>query len=232
MSAGHTVETAKRTHAVLEVRTLSDSTVALRLERKGLAFEPGQYINLGFPGGMHMREYSIYSAPDDEALEVLLKVVDGGLLSPQLGRVVPGSRLRVDGPFGSFVIPPDERRGKKLFVSTGTGIAPFRSFVRAYPDLDYCVIHGARRLEERYDWHEYAPERRLACISGEAGGDFHGRTTEWLREELLRDRSLEEVIGPDTRCYLCGNCDMIYEAQDILREAGVSGDAISAEVYF
>jgi ferredoxin-NADP reductase len=224
-----------------------------------MRFEPGQYVNIGFPGEMYMREYSIYSGPEDEHLEILVRVVDGGLLSPKLDRVTPGTELQVDGPFGFFTIPEDARHGTFIFVSTGTGIAPFRSFVRAYPELDYLLIHGARRLDERYDWDEYAPDRRIACISREEGGDLSGRTTDWLRRRLLdveegseaadpppggaegargkpsgdeKGPSAGKPVGPGTRYYLCGNCDMIYEAVDILRAAGVSGDKVYSEVYF
>ncbi|MFW5797771.1 MAG: FAD-binding oxidoreductase [Spirochaetota bacterium] len=221
-----------RSHRVVELRRLTESTIAIHLERLGMRFEPGQYVNIGFPGEMYMREYSIYSAPGDEHLEVLVRVVDGGLLSPKLARVTPGTELQVDGPFGSFTIPEHARDGRFIFVSTGTGIAPFRSFVRAYPALDYVLVHGARRLDERYDWKEYAPDRRIACISREAGGDLSGRTTDWLRRRLLDVQDGSEPTGPDTRYYLCGNCDMIYEAVDVLRAACVSGDKVSSEVYF
>jgi ferredoxin/flavodoxin---NADP+ reductase len=211
------------THSVRSIEWLTDSTFTIEMGRDGFTFEAGQYINVGLPNDIEMREYSLYSAPEDETMAILVKLVDSGLVSRKLSQVTPGTALRVEGPFGFFTIPEAERSKPLLFVSTGTGISPFRSFVRAYPDLSYTLVHGVRYTNELYNWDEYRPESRIACISRESGGDFSGRTTDWLREH---------DIDPESRCYLCGNCDMIYEAYDILRDKGVTSDDIHAEVYF
>ncbi len=215
------------TREVRYIRWLTETTFAVGLEDDGLRFEPGQYVNVGMVDDIEMREYSIYTAPEDDVLEILVRRVDQGLVSRKLGALCAGAKLRVEGPFGFFTIPQEERESSHLFVSTGTGIAPFRSFVRAYPELDYTIIQGVRYRRELYDWDEYRADRRVACVSREAGGDFRGRTTDYLRHHAQHHR-----IGPDTRCYLCGNCDMIYESYDILRGFGVASDAIHAEVYF
>ena len=39
-------------------------------------------------------------------------------------------------------------------------------------------------------------------------------------------------VDPRTLCYLCGNCDMIYETFDILKRHGVPPEQLYAEVYF
>jgi ferredoxin--NADP+ reductase/benzoate/toluate 1,2-dioxygenase reductase subunit len=211
------------THPVRAIEWLTDSTFVIAMERNGLTFEAGQYINVGLPDDIEMREYSLYSGPDDESVEILVKLVETGLVSRKLSQVTAGTDLRVEGPFGFFTIPEPDGSKPLLFVSTGTGISPFRSFVRAYPDLDYTLVHGVRYTDELYHWNEYRPKDRVSCVSREPGGDYHGRTTDWLREH---------EIDPTCACYLCGNCDMIYEAYDILREKGVTSDNIHAEVYF
>ncbi|NBC29650.1 MAG: oxidoreductase [Spirochaetes bacterium] len=211
------------THPVRAIEWLTDSTFVIEMAREGLTFEAGQYINVGLPNDVEMREYSLYSAPKDGTMAILVKLVDSGLVSQKLSQVTAGSGLRVEGPFGYFTIPEPDRSKPLLFVSTGTGISPFRSFVRAYPDLSYTLVHGVRYTNELYDWNEYRPESRISCISRGGGGDFPGRTTDWLRKH---------DIDPESRCYLCGNCDMIYEAYDILRDKGVTSDNIHAEVYF
>lgn len=210
-------------HRVRELRWLSDLTFAVSLERGDLDFLPGQYINVGLPDEIDMREYSVYSGPEDEELEILVRYVEQGLVSKRLAGLGAGDELRVEGPFGFFTIPEEVRDRPLLWVSTGTGISPFRSFVRAYPGLDYRLIHGVRRASELYEWSEYDPSRRVACISREAGGDYSGRVTDYLREHPVQS---------GTHCYLCGNADMIYEVYDILQDQGVDSDLIHAEVYF
>ncbi len=211
-------------HAVELVRELGGNAFVVRAARNGMQFEPGQYITVGLFGRIDAREYSVYSAPQDGFLEILVKEVDDGYVSPQLHSVRPGDILAIDGPFGYFTIDPEARDNRKfLLVATGTGISPFRSFVRAYPKLDYTLLHGVRFREETYEADGYDPARYLSCVSRGDGGDFSGRVTDFLRQS---------PVAPDTLCYLCGNCDMIYEAFDILKEQGVPPEQLFAEVYF
>lgn len=71
-------------HEILDIRHLTDSTFVLRFERKGLEFEAGQHICVGPPNGIHTREYSIYSSENEEYIEILVKEVVNGLVSPSL----------------------------------------------------------------------------------------------------------------------------------------------------
>jgi ferredoxin--NADP+ reductase/benzoate/toluate 1,2-dioxygenase reductase subunit len=212
---------------VQEVRFLTESTFVLRFDRNGLEFDPGQYVSVGVRGDINMREYSIYSPVDEPFLEILVKRVDEGHVSRALAQLKAGDELEVDGPFGFFVIGEAERRGREfLFVSTGTGISPFHCFAGSYPDLNYRLLHGIRTREERYEYDDYQGELITTCVSRETcegPGLVPGRVTDYLREH---------PVSPDTLCYLCGNCDMIYEAFDILKGHGVSPEQLFAEVYF
>jgi ferredoxin--NADP+ reductase/benzoate/toluate 1,2-dioxygenase reductase subunit len=157
-------------------------------------------------------------------VEVLVKVVPGGLVSSLLRRTAPGEALEMAGPFGRFVIPPEAREGGRLlFVATGTGVSPFHCFALSYPDLEYRLLHGVRSLEDRYEHQTFPPDRYLSCVSRVEGGDYTGRVTAWLAAH---------PVPPDTRCYLCGNSDMIYDAVAVLREQGVPREHMFAEVYF
>ena len=212
------------TRQVEALREVGGEAFVVRMNRGNLGFEPGQYLAVGIEGQIDAREYSIYSSPGQEYLEILVKEVEEGYVSPRLHALHAGQRLFVDGPFGYFTIPEEQRTaGKFLFVATGTGISPFHCFALAYPQLDYRVLHGVRRLEDRYEMDVFDRARYTACVTREDGGDYRGRVTDYLREH---------PVDPDTLCYLCGNCDMIYEAFDILKDQGVSPEHLFAEVYF
>ena len=215
-------------HRVRALRRLSPSAYVLRLERGGLAFEPGQYVTLGLPGSTARREYSIYSGSGDPFLEVLVKQVEGGAVSHQLARLAPGAVLELDGPFGYFLVAEAARSRPLLLVASGTGIAPFHCFTRSYPDLNYRLLHGVRTAAETYDRGVYPAGRYLACVSREpaaapAPGWFRGRVTAYLRQH---------PAAAGTLCYLCGNSEMIFEAFDILKAAGIPSTDLFAEVYF
>jgi ferredoxin/flavodoxin---NADP+ reductase len=212
------------THHVRHVRHLNTGTFVLRFDRHDLQFEPGQYVNLGIPGSIARREYSIYSGTGDDFLEVLVREIEGGLVSPALKCCEPGDALSVEGPYGLFITDPAGRStARYLFVGSGTGIAPFHCLVRCYPGIDYRVLHGVRTSMERHDDEEFEPSRYVACVSRGEGGDYQGRVTQYLRRN---------PADPGGLCYLCGNSAMIYEAFAVLRDQGVPRQHLFAEVYF
>lgn len=217
--------TKTETLKVIGIRYLTDSTYVLRFERKDTPFRAGQHILLGMKNDIQAREYSIYSSEQDDHFEVLIREVREGIVSKQLKHTSPGDPLNFENPVGYFIIKDEDIRTKKfLFIASGTGIAPFHSFVRTYRGLDYMVIHGVRHAGEAYDRKDYDPKRHVLCTSRDKKGDFHGRVTDYLRQHPIEDK--------DTLCYFCGNCEMIHEAYDILLKQGVRSENLFAEVYF
>jgi ferredoxin-NADP reductase len=141
-----------------------------------------------------------------------------------LKKLKPGNKVEVDGPFGFFRFQPEMFPVQDfLFVATGTGISPFHSFVRTYPDLNYRLIHGVRYLNEAYEHDHFEKKRVTLCTTGDNNGHFNGRVTDYL--------SLQD-ISRDTQCFLCGNSQMIQHAFDILTNKGVPVQNIYSEVYF
>jgi len=205
------------------VRHLTESTYILKFSRNGMQFKPGQHLVIGMPGSSELREYSIYSGSNDPDLEVLIKEVDEGLVSRQLKSLKPGEKLDVRGPYGFFLTKAADDGQKLLFISSGTGIAPFHSFVRSHPDADYTLIHGIRNIEEAYESGDYAEERFISCTSRDERGDYQGRVTDYL---------LECDLDPRFQVYLCGNSNMIFDAMDVLRARGIRQRQIFTEVYF
>ena len=217
---------ATRTHRVLERRDLSPGVFVLRFTREELRFVPGQWINVGPGGRREQREYSVYSSPREEFLEILVKEIPDGSVSPALRRCRPGDSVEVEGPHGAFTLVEGARETPRfLFCATGTGVSPFRCFAQSRPGLDYLVLHGVRSREDFTETGVFDSRKYVPCVSrGPAGeGAYPGRLTSWLRAA---------PIDPSTYCYLCGNSDMIYEVYGILRDEGVSREQIFAEVYF
>ncbi|KAF0235822.1 MAG: flavodoxin reductase family [Prolixibacteraceae bacterium] len=213
-----------RKHKVISVRNLTDSTFVIRLERMNFQFQTGQFVILKIPGSAEKREYSVYSGEDDDFLEVMVRKIEGGKVSGRLKKLKPGTEIEVEGPFGFFKFNPGMFSSQKfLFVATGTGISPFHSFVRTFPDLDYQLVHGVRLKEEAYEHADYQKEKVVLCLSADEGGDFYGRVTDYL---------FTQKIDRETNCFLCGNSEMIYEVFDILTGKGIPVSNIYSEVYF
>ena len=211
-------------HKLINIRNLSPSTYVLRLEKEGISFKAGQCFNLGIKGSGVNREYSIYSGEKDPYLEFLIKEVQGGTVSPALRKAQKGEAIELYGPYGSFTIDPNQiNQGRFLFIGTGTGIAPFHSFVCSHPALNYRIIFGIRTLSEQYDLIDYDVSKIVCCISRERWKGFNGRVTSYLKEVSL---------DPKNIYYLCGNLKMIHNVYELLRESGVSGDQIFTEAFF
>ena len=209
---------------VQHTRQLTDSTYVLRFDRNGIEFTAGQHVILGIKDQSNAREYSVYSSESDEYFEVLIKEVLEGDVSKKLKKLTPGTQLQMDGPLGFFNLNPLQiPNSRYILIATGTGIAPFRSFVRSYPGLNYTILHGVRYGNEAYDRNEYDPSRYILCTTGDQSGHYHGRVTEYLR--LVS-------IDPEAEYYLCGNVKMIHEAFDVLSEKGVKSEHLHSEVYF
>ncbi len=211
-------------HKITQVRVLTESTFVLRLDRGNKQFKAGQHIIVGLKGELNQREYSVYSGEKDDYLEILVREVLDGNVSLQLKQCKPGQLLQVNGPFGSFGLETFDMFSRNLvFIASGTGVAPFHSFVRSYPGINYILIHGVRYKNEAYERNDYDPHRYILCTSRESNGSQNGRVTRFLAGYKV-DR--------DMLFYLCGNNNMIYEVNHILAEKGIPSENIFSEVYF
>ena len=106
----------------------------VRFDEEPTPFEPGQYMTIGVfvDGKIVQRPYSVASAPHssgDTGYEFYLRLVVGGTFTPILWDLPVGHRMRMIGPKGKFLLEPDDDR-THLFVSSGTGNAPFISMMR------------------------------------------------------------------------------------------------------
>jgi len=218
------VKTKNSIVQVLDTRHLTNSTYVIRMERDGMEFEAGQYISLGLAGNAEKREYSIYSGSEEDYIEVLVKEIDEGIVSKQLKHLQTGSHAEMDGPFGFFTLDEANRGGKELvFIASGTGIAPFHSFIKSYTGLNYKLVHGVKYGDEAYEYEDYKPGSYILCTSRDNRGDYQGRVTDFLMAQPVKS-------GADY--YLCGNSQMIHEVYDILKDREIDTDRIHAEVYF
>lgn len=219
-----TIET-DTTYKVLDKRFLTDAAFVIRLERNGMEFLPGQHIVAGIKGDYNTREYSIYSGAKDPYLEILVKEVPEGYLTRKLKKLAPGDKMNIYGPMGYFIIDPEKIKTHQfVFIASGTGIAPFKSFIKSHKELDYKILHGIRYGEETYESSDYDSERYISCTSRDDKGKFKGRVTDYLKQNDFSDNTL---------FYFCGNSEMIFDAMQILSSKGiVERERMFNEVYF
>lgn len=210
---------------VLEIEELTTHTFVLKTERPNRPIRAGQCFNIGLPNHSINREYSMCSEAEANYIEFIIREVEDGVISPKLARVTAGDKVELFGPYGDFCI--DKTIEKKcrnyVFIASGTGIAPFTSFVKSFPSINYTVIHGIRNEDETYKSYEFKAGSYIPCISQPLNGSKPVRVTDYIKQNGIKKESI---------VFLCGNRNMIAEAFDLCREAGVSGNDIYTEVFF
>jgi len=133
-------------------------------------FKPGQFMTLDLPiheqRNRRWRSYSIASMPDESnVIELVIVSLNGGTGSQYIfENIHVGSAITLRGPQGIFVLP--QHLDKDLYlISTGTGIAPFRSMVEyvfhhSIPHKQINLIFGTRTKADLL----YADEMRECPI--------------------------------------------------------------------
>ncbi len=210
---------------VLEIEHITDSMFFMSLERSGFQFIPGQSVSLG----PHLRyyknrDYTICSGIDDDELRFLIRAVKKGEYSQYFKILKPGDKVDVVGPYGEFWIEkPDDPEREYLFIAMGVGLGPFLSFVKSYPNLNFTILHGIRTKKDLPVSRELQTERYISCISQEKGGGFHGRVTDYLKQN---------EISKTAYCYICGNPYMLRQTCGILIDKGIPEERIYIEPYY
>lgn len=117
-------------------KTIAKDIIELRVKKpEAFTFKPGQFVLFQVPlisnaQDIQPRAFSIASAPHEDELLFLIKLLEQGRASQWLReQVKEGTQFVFTGPFGNFVLAPNEEK-KLIFVATGTGMAPFRSIWR------------------------------------------------------------------------------------------------------
>jgi ferredoxin--NADP+ reductase len=213
-------------------------------------FEPGQYMTIGVfvDGRIVQRPYSVASAPSDAGhtgYEMYLRLVEGGTFTPILWRLPVGQRMRMIGPKGKFMLQPGDDR-THLFVSSGTGNAPFVAMMRqALIDgqprravflngVSHVRDLGYRDLIERWEASGEYPVTFVPTISRPIDPSNAGWTGRTGRVETIVAPVIEELgLRPDdTVAYLCGNPDMIQTTEAMLLELGFPEESVHKELYW
>lgn len=245
------VEREQLNSALIRFRVAADSGVPP-------PYLPGQFVSIGLPPRdpsqvppgtkLIKRPYSVSSLPGEQTVEFFVRLVENGALTPGLFALGLGSRLWMDERFlGRFTLealpeaPAAEERDL-LLISTGTGIAPFISMLRAYPPgaagfgptapcRRMTLVNGVRIASDlgyrrELEWlsvHAQGFRYLPACTREPAGSRWPG-----LRgrlPELFERPDLESLLGfpldPNhVQVMLCGNPEMIDSLGTLLMARG------------
>jgi len=216
--AVHALPEGKHRATLVSKRCLTPSVweTVLQLDGRIGPWAPGQFARLHV-GDDAWRDYSIAGLEEDR-LRLLVSTRTGGRGSQFIENVDTGARTVVELPLGGFGLTDSGRR--RLFIATGTGIAPMLAMFAQAPGLEHdTLLFGCRHREEDLTTKISSPMPGtvVRCLSREkAPGAFHGRVTQAVTA-LAHDLRLD----PDgTDVYLCGSAAMVADTRHVLEREG------------
>jgi ferredoxin--NADP+ reductase len=210
-------------HRVIRVHTVNDDLFELAVERNGLDFMPGDCAAI-YTGDDKSRPYSIASGANEDELRFVIRMMAGGEVSPWLMVRKPGDTIRITPPFGWFRPGQEIGDAPFVFIATGTGIAPFLSYMRTFGKPPVQCLYGVRRNADAVGLAQlrgFCPTR--LAVSREPTEHHHGRVTDLL--DTL-------PLAPDVHFYCCGLESMVNDVADWLQARGVGLMRIHREVFF
>ena len=212
--AGRYTATVK--HASWITPTIRDITLQLPTRA---TWEPGQYA-LVRVAPYQWRPYSL-ATPSGRIVRLLVDTRTRGHGAAWATHAVPGDQVTLELPYGHFLHdaatgdthPDDTPRRRRIFIATGTGIAPFLAeFSDAARANDTLIVGYSTTSDDLTSRLTATLPRVVTCISREdAPGCFHGRVTHYLRAH---------GIDPHADYYVCGSPLMVADVTRLIRDAG------------
>ena len=236
---------AAYTVALRERVEVAEHTLGLSFDKPAnFAFKAGQFLDMILLNPSetdtegNRRAFSIASAPHEGQLFFATRLRQSAF-KRVLSTMAVGSEVRIEGPFGNFVLHGDAAR-PAVFLAGGIGITPFRSMVRraSKEQLAHRLIlfYANRRPEDAPFLNE------LQALQSEnanytfvptmtAGGQrarSWGGETGHITQEMIA-RYVERSGGPVY--YIAGPPAMVEATQKLLSQAGISDDDIRADEF-
>jgi predicted ferric reductase len=225
---------------VVDVTRESDDAVSVTMEGRQLGrlrTKSGQFFIWRFldgPGWSRGNPYTISAAPGDNRLRVTVQAAGDG--SGRAARLRPGTRVFIEGPYGSMT--SDRRRHSRvLLMAAGVGITPIRALLE---DLPYAP--GEATLVYRYSRaHDAILTREIDAIAAHRGVDVRylpgprRADGSWLPtgSDGVRDdvEGLELIVPdvPDRDIFVCGPPAWITAVRRAARAAGATREQIHTE---
>jgi NAD(P)H-flavin reductase len=222
---------------VVERAPLSASVTRLRLRlAEALPAQAGQYVTLH--RAEVARSYSIAALPEPDVLELHVRHLHGGQLSPYLcTEAAPGDELSVQGPLGDCVYLAGRPEQPLLLAGTGTGLAPLWGILHdalaAGHHGPIHLFHGAvgaaglylveelRQLAARHPNLHYA-----ACVLSAVGappGVEEGALDRVIARHLPRTAGM--------RAFVCGDPALVALLKKKLYLSGTALRDIAADAF-
>ena len=222
------------------------------LEPKEIDFKAGQYLILKIND--QSRLYSIASPNfQKDSFELLMEIIEGGLGSTYLSNLKIGDQAVFQGPAGVFTLKESPR--PKIFLATGTGLAPIRSMIKSILNFKFKIPNlylfwGLKTYQDTYLFEELKQLSNESmdkftfkiCLSQEKNLELIGNEDREYFAPGRIQNSLESVIFGNNQLkseenlanfdyYLCGSRQVVESLRQYLEEKKVPKEQIFFEKF-
>lgn len=207
-----------------------------------LQFSAGQYMILRV--GEVCRLYSILSTPSQKGkFELLVEIVPNGIGSTYLANLTVGDSAYFQGPAGIFFIKED--RPQKIFLATGTGIAPILSMVKTLlssgGNEELYLYWGLRAKNDLYLVDEiqsltvaHSNFKPMICLSQESDEGLFadplyrkGRINMYVHGHITKNLEIKN----SATFYICGSQPVVESLRTFIAENGIEKANIHFEKF-
>lgn len=212
--------------------------------KTNFSFIPGHYLTLEaiINHEKVRRAYSIWKAPFENEISVLIKEIEGGLFSSFANNQLNvGDSINVSNPMGNFELVKSQSNSTTFFAA-GSGITPIISMIKQQlfdnagntVTLFYANQDTANVIfKEELDKLENSFPKQLSIYhlftrEDSSVNQFKGRITESKCAELQEAGALKTNSDG---YYMCGPEEMILSSKDFLISQGVKSDHIHFELF-
>ena len=199
-----------------------------------LIYKPGQYISVKVSED-RINSYSIAGNDGPNKFMVLVDISPGGPGSKFFEALKVGDKISYLGPFGVFTLKENDNAKELIFLGTGSGCSPLRCILdEALKEKNIqkpiTLYFGLRNPGDIF-WQDYFkklsqdhPNFKFKLTLSKPNQSWQGPTGHITD---LVNSDFSNMNGYSA--YLCGNKEMIDEANSILSLKGVSKEKIYFE---
>lgn len=221
--SGKIVALNSRTHGVLHLRCQMDAGWR--------GHQPGQFAFIHFDAAEGAHPFTIAGADrGDGCLDFEIKAL-GDYTANLSAHLMLGQRVRVEGPYGRFMLKRIKPALRQIWVAGGIGITPFIAWLEALQskpihaaaiDLHYCTRSSVD--------DPFVSRLEILCAAV-PGMKLHVHADDQPAGPSLAEWLLSEAGQAGSELWFCGPTGLAEHARQALAPLGMSGPAFHQEAF-